>query len=174
MSANPQSCLSCEASRHTNIHRDVYLWLYSPCGPWPLFQFLNLHTVSRTPWTGDQPVARLLPTHKTTQTQIKRTQTSIPLVGFEHTISVRTGGDSSCLRQRGHYDRRTLRCVLFIMRLFYLLRGKKTSKPILCTLFSVMLSKFLFALTLLSYRICVGLYTAEHKKAWIGQPSQFY
>jgi hypothetical protein len=30
----------------------IYLWLYSPCGPWPLFQFLNLHTVGRTPWTG--------------------------------------------------------------------------------------------------------------------------
>jgi hypothetical protein len=29
----------------------VFLWLYSPCGPWPLFSF------GRTPWTGDQPVA---------------------------------------------------------------------------------------------------------------------
>jgi hypothetical protein len=30
------------------IKRDIfiYLWLYSPCGPWPLFQFLNLCTVS--------------------------------------------------------------------------------------------------------------------------------
>jgi hypothetical protein len=60
------------------------LWLYSPCGPWPLFQFLNLFTVDRTPWTGDQPGAR--PLH--TQTQNKRTQTSIPLVGLEHTIPV--------------------------------------------------------------------------------------
>jgi hypothetical protein len=30
----------------------------------PLFQFLNLYTVGRTPWTGDQPIARPLPTHK--------------------------------------------------------------------------------------------------------------
>jgi hypothetical protein len=22
----------------------TYLWLKSPCGPWPLFQFLNLYT----------------------------------------------------------------------------------------------------------------------------------
>jgi hypothetical protein len=36
------------------------------------FQFLNLYTVDRIPWTGDQPVARLLPT------QNKRTQTSMP------------------------------------------------------------------------------------------------
>jgi hypothetical protein len=33
-------------------------------GPWPLFQFLNLHTVGRTPWTGDQHIARSLPTHR--------------------------------------------------------------------------------------------------------------
>jgi hypothetical protein len=42
----------------------IYLWLYSPCGPWPLFQFFNLYTVGRTPWTGDQPVARPLRTHR--------------------------------------------------------------------------------------------------------------
>jgi hypothetical protein len=47
------------------------LWLYSPCGPWPLFKFLNLYTDGRTPWTGDQSVARSLPIHGTTQTQNK-------------------------------------------------------------------------------------------------------
>jgi hypothetical protein len=54
------------------------------------FSFLNLHTVRRTPRTGDQPVTRPLPTHRTTQTQNKRTQiqTSMPSVGFEHTIPV--------------------------------------------------------------------------------------
>jgi hypothetical protein len=31
-----------------------------------------------TPWTGDQPVARPLLTHKITQTQNKRTQISMP------------------------------------------------------------------------------------------------
>jgi hypothetical protein len=30
------------------------------------FSFLILYTVGRTPWTGDQPVARPLPTHRTT------------------------------------------------------------------------------------------------------------
>jgi hypothetical protein len=43
-------------------------------GPWLLFQFLNLYTVGRTPWTGDQPVARPLPT------QNKRTHISMPRV----------------------------------------------------------------------------------------------
>jgi hypothetical protein len=52
-------------------------------GPWPLFHFLNLYTVDRTPWTKDQPVARPRPTHRTVQTHNKRTQTSVPRVGFE-------------------------------------------------------------------------------------------
>jgi hypothetical protein len=45
-----------------------------------------IYTVGRTPWKGDQPVARPLPAHRTAQTQNKRTQTSIPQVGFEPTI----------------------------------------------------------------------------------------
>jgi hypothetical protein len=65
-----------------------YLRLYSPCGPCTLFLFLNLYTVDRTPWTGDQPVARPLRMHRTTQTQNKRTQMSMPRVGFEPTVLV--------------------------------------------------------------------------------------
>jgi hypothetical protein len=65
----------------------IYLWLYTPCGPWPLFQFLNLYTFGGTPSTGDQPVARPLRTHRTIETQNKRAQTSMPRVGFEPTIS---------------------------------------------------------------------------------------
>jgi hypothetical protein len=37
---------------------------------------------------GDQPVTRPLPTRRITQTQNKRTQTSMPRVGFESTIPV--------------------------------------------------------------------------------------
>jgi hypothetical protein len=37
---------------------------------------------------GDQPVARPLPTHRTTQKQNKRTETSLLGVGFETTIVV--------------------------------------------------------------------------------------
>jgi hypothetical protein len=46
-------------------------------------QFINPKTLGRTPWTGDQLVARPLPT---TQTQNKHRQTSVPWVGFEPTI----------------------------------------------------------------------------------------
>jgi hypothetical protein len=52
------------------------------------FPVLDLYTVGRTPLTGDQSVARLLPTHRTTQTQNKRTQTSMSGVGFEPTMPV--------------------------------------------------------------------------------------
>jgi hypothetical protein len=37
-------------------------WLYSPCGPSPLFIFLiYFSTVGRTPWMSDQLIARPLP-----------------------------------------------------------------------------------------------------------------
>jgi hypothetical protein len=67
----------------------IYLWLYSP-----LFDLgrssvsRSFYTVGRTPWTGDQSVARPLPTHRTAQTQNKRTHTTMPQVAFEPTISV--------------------------------------------------------------------------------------
>jgi hypothetical protein len=51
-----------------------------------VFQFLNLKTVGRTPWTGDQLVAKPIPIQRITQTQNKRTQTSMSQVGFEPTI----------------------------------------------------------------------------------------
>jgi hypothetical protein len=44
----------------------IYLWLYSPfLDLHRFFSFLILYTASRTPWVGDQPVARPLPTHST-------------------------------------------------------------------------------------------------------------
>jgi hypothetical protein len=62
------------------------LWFYSPLELGRFFSFLILYTVGKTPWTSDQPAARPLPTHRATQTQNKRTQTSMPRVGFELTI----------------------------------------------------------------------------------------
>jgi hypothetical protein len=58
----------------------VYHFFFRTLAP---FQFLDLYTIGRTPGTGDQPVAKPLPTHRTTQTQNKRTQTTMPRVGFE-------------------------------------------------------------------------------------------
>jgi hypothetical protein len=50
--------------------------------------FLNPKTVGRTPWTRHQPVARLLPTYRTTETQNKCRQRDMPWVGFEPMIPV--------------------------------------------------------------------------------------
>jgi hypothetical protein len=57
----------------------IHRWLFSSLlGPGLFFSFLILYTIGRTPWTGDQPVAMQLPTYRTTQTEDKRTQTSMP------------------------------------------------------------------------------------------------
>jgi hypothetical protein len=68
----------------------------------------SFFTVGRTPWTGDQSVARPLPKHRTTQTQNKRIHTpnihamsAIPA----HDPSVRASEDSSYLRPRRYCDR---------------------------------------------------------------------
>jgi hypothetical protein len=65
----------------------IYLWLCSPLlDLGRFFSFLILYRIGRTPWTGDQPVARPLPTHRTTHRI--NTQTSMPRLGFEPTIPV--------------------------------------------------------------------------------------
>jgi hypothetical protein len=55
------------------------------------FSSVILYTVGRISWTGDQPVARPLPTRRTAQTQNKCTQTSMPRVGCKPTIPVFEG-----------------------------------------------------------------------------------
>jgi hypothetical protein len=83
--------IHCWISIYLSVCLSVCLSIYiSICGSsalcWALaaFQSLNpIHTVGRIPWTGDQRVARPLPRRITTQTQKKRTQTSMPPVGFE-------------------------------------------------------------------------------------------
>jgi hypothetical protein len=89
---------------HTYIHLSIYLCIYNLWGPWLLFQFLNPDTVGRTPWTGDEPFARPLPTHSTTQTQINHTDIHVSSGMQTHDPSVRAGEDGSCLRPRGHRD----------------------------------------------------------------------
>jgi hypothetical protein len=67
----------------------IYLWFYSPfVGPSPLFSFLILYTVGRTPWTGYQPIIWPLPAHTRQHKQNKRTQRSVPQVGFDPTVIV--------------------------------------------------------------------------------------
>jgi hypothetical protein len=76
------------SSTYNFISLSLSLWLYSPCGPWHLCSYL-IHTqsVGLLSW-GDQPTVRLLPTHRTTQTRNKCTQTSMSRVGFEPMIPV--------------------------------------------------------------------------------------
>jgi hypothetical protein len=59
---------------------------YSPCWALAAFSVSWSYTVGRTTQTGDQPLARSLPTHRTPKTKNKRIQTPTPWVGFEPTI----------------------------------------------------------------------------------------
>jgi hypothetical protein len=52
------------------------------------FSFFVFYTVGRTHWKGNQPIARPLPAHWALQTQNKRTQKFMHLVGFEPTMPV--------------------------------------------------------------------------------------
>jgi hypothetical protein len=55
-------------------HSFIHQWHYSPLlDLGRFFSFLILYTAGRISWTGDQPVTSALPTHRTKQTQNKRT-----------------------------------------------------------------------------------------------------
>jgi hypothetical protein len=66
---------------HPPTHPSIHLSMATQrfVGPWRFFSFLILYIVGKTPWVGDQPVARPLPI----QTWNKCIQTSMPQVGFE-------------------------------------------------------------------------------------------
>jgi hypothetical protein len=58
------------------------------CWALAAFSFLIFYIVCRTLWTGDQPVARTLPTQTGQHKHGINAQTSVPQVEFEPTISV--------------------------------------------------------------------------------------
>jgi hypothetical protein len=88
-SIRPSVRPSIPPSIHPPTHPSIHLWLYSPLLDLGKFlSFLIFYTDGRTPWTGDQPVARSLPAHRTTQTQTKRIHTCMPQMGFNPTIPV--------------------------------------------------------------------------------------
>jgi hypothetical protein len=69
---------------YPSIYLFIYLRLYNHfLGLGRFFSFLIFYTVGRT---RDHPFARPLPAHRTAQTQIKHTHTSMPQVVFEPTI----------------------------------------------------------------------------------------
>jgi hypothetical protein len=95
--------LFCVSLCYPILNFTIYLWLYKyllDLGRF-LFSFLIFYTDGRIPWTGDQPVGTPLPTHRTAQTQNKRTHTHDSSGIGTHDPSVWAGEDSSCL----HYDR---------------------------------------------------------------------
>jgi hypothetical protein len=86
----------------------IYLWLYSPCGPCPLFQFLNLYTVRPTHWREISPSqSRYLHTEPHKQRINAPTDIHASSRIRNHDPSVRAIEDGSCLRPRGHCDRHT-------------------------------------------------------------------
>jgi hypothetical protein len=81
LSVSLSVCPSVRLSVSLSVYLSIYLStaLYPFVWPWPLRQYRNpFYTEGRTPWTGDEPVARPLPIHRRIQMQNKRTQTSVP------------------------------------------------------------------------------------------------
>jgi hypothetical protein len=109
LSIHPSTHLSIHLFIHPSIHLSKYLSVYgSTVLLFDLGRSINfviLYPVGRTPWTGDQPVTRPLPTHRTTQTE--KTHTNIHALSRirTHDLSVRASEDSSCFIGRGHCDR---------------------------------------------------------------------
>jgi hypothetical protein len=92
LSIYPSIYLSVYLSIYLSICLSIYVSIYgSTSFCWPLSSFSGSWSFTqwiRFFWTGNQPVARPLPTHGTTQTRNKRTQSSVPQGGFKPTIPV--------------------------------------------------------------------------------------
>jgi hypothetical protein len=108
------------------IHSSIALEPF--VGPWLLFQFLNLYTVGRTPWTGISPSqGRYLHTGQYNH-RINAHTDIHALSGIRnHFPSVRAGEDCSYLRPRGHCDQQ----MKYIMHYYFKddLRIDRLSKP---------------------------------------------
>jgi hypothetical protein len=105
--------LECKCSLQTRrriepsfIHSFIHVWLYSPMlDLGRLFSFSVFYTVDRSPWTGDQPIGRPLPTRRTAETEKMHTDIHASSGNRTHGPSVWAGEGSSCLRPRRHCDR---------------------------------------------------------------------
>jgi hypothetical protein len=78
-------------ARSPSLHGLSYISIYGSISLLDLGRFFSFLIYTRSVGLlgrGNQPVARPLPAHRTTQTQIKSTQTSISRVGFDPTIPV--------------------------------------------------------------------------------------
>jgi hypothetical protein len=108
------------------VYISFFLWRYSPnlglsVPPWnsPFhFGFLDLKTVSRTPWVGDQLVAK--PLHLYTNTE-KRTDTQTLNIHALSGIRTQDPGfreseDNACLRPLGYRDRLCIQVTYRLLR----------------------------------------------------------
>jgi hypothetical protein len=111
------SVLSCWSRfHHCFLLIYQFMVLHPFVGPWPLFlSFLIIYTVDRTSWAGDQLLA-----HRTSSTQNKRTQTPMPLMGFEPTAPVFKRAKTVHTLDRGATVFGTISC----------LGGLRTVKPV--------------------------------------------
>jgi hypothetical protein len=98
-----------------------FQWFFQAIqGPVLLFSSIIIFTDDRTPWMRDQPIARPVPKHMTTQTQNKHIHTpNIHALNVirTHDPSVRASEDSLCLCPRGYCDRLCY-CMLVITTLY--------------------------------------------------------
>jgi hypothetical protein len=99
----PNTVCSC-----MNFISFIHQWLYSfLLDPGLSFSFvIFFYAEGRTHWTGDQPVTRPLPTHRTTQTHNKCTHRH-PCLEWDSNPRFQSSRskNSSYLRPRGHCDR---------------------------------------------------------------------
>jgi hypothetical protein len=94
----------------TSHPHNFFLMTLQPLWTLAAFQFSDLFTIGRTPWTSDQLIARPLPKHRREQTQNKHIRVYTPNIHalsgirtYDH--SVRASENSSCLRPIGYRDR---------------------------------------------------------------------
>jgi hypothetical protein len=86
-------------SRVVSVYISLTLQSYLDLGRF--FSFLILYALGMAPWTGDQPVARPLHTHR-----INAYRNTHALSGIRtHDLSIRASKDSSWFRLRSHCDR---------------------------------------------------------------------
>jgi len=108
-----------QAAVSIRINIILQLWQISLSGLlrfkiWPLNLWIYFWTFGRTPWTGDRPVARPLPTQDSA-TQKTRTHIHASSGIRTQDPSVRAVENSTYLKQRGHWDRLSMQYLLLIM-----------------------------------------------------------
>jgi hypothetical protein len=94
----------CDTRRHHHLSRIRPLGLF-PFRTYFSENYESIWKIGRTPWTGDEPNARPIPTQRTTQHRKTLTHIRASSGIRTHDPCVRTAENSTCLRPLGHWDR---------------------------------------------------------------------